>query len=130
MAASATPAAGVHVLWLRKSLRLHDSPALLAACSGSSSVQPVFVLDPHFLRPAFVGGVRLRFLLESLLDLDARLQKRNSRLVVLHGAPETVLPQALRAWNAQRLCFGARSHRLWRASARPLTRVRGPRVGR
>ena len=34
--------------WFRKGLRLHDNPALLKACEGSSELYPVFVLDPWF----------------------------------------------------------------------------------
>lgn len=84
----ATTGAGAStVWWLRKGLRLHDNPALLAALEGASSLQPLFILDPHFTKPQVVGAARLRFLLESLHDLDASLRKRNSRLIVLHGAP-------------------------------------------
>ena len=31
---------------------------------------PVFVIDPHFAKPEFVGINRYRFMLESLRDLD------------------------------------------------------------
>jgi hypothetical protein len=62
------------VLWFRKGLRLHDNPALVRACEGAAAVQPIFVLDPWFLAPERVGANRLRFLLESLHDLDASLR--------------------------------------------------------
>lgn len=76
----------MHTLcWFRKGLRLHDNPALLAAVEGASAVFPVFILDPHFVKPHNVGGARLRFLLQSLADLDASLRARKSRLIVLHG---------------------------------------------
>ena len=76
------------MLWFRKGLRLHDNPALLAACEGgASAVQPIFVLDPWFLKPEKVGANRLRFLLESLEDLDVSLKERGSSLLVLHGNP-------------------------------------------
>jgi DNA photolyase len=85
--ASVTTIASMHTIcWFRKGLRLHDNPALLAACEGASRVFPVFILDPHFLKPQHVGGTRLRFLLQSLTDLDASLRARDSRLIVLHGA--------------------------------------------
>jgi cryptochrome len=74
------------VWWLRKGLRLHDNPALLAALDGSSALHPLFILDPWFTTPDKVGGARMRFLLEALADLDASLRQRNSRLIVLHGA--------------------------------------------
>jgi deoxyribodipyrimidine photolyase len=32
-------------------LRLHDNPALLAALQGADHVYPIFILDPHFLKP-------------------------------------------------------------------------------
>ena len=52
-------------------LRIHDNPSLLAACrSPQTKVYPIFILDPHFLKPELIGGVRITFLLESLACLD------------------------------------------------------------
>jgi hypothetical protein len=31
-------------------LRLHDNPALLAACEGAQRVYPIFIIDPNFLQ--------------------------------------------------------------------------------
>lgn len=39
------------VLWFRKSLRLHDSPALHAALRDVDHLYPIFCLDPYFLKP-------------------------------------------------------------------------------
>lgn len=93
------------VLWFRKGLRLHDNPALVRACEDASAVQPIFVLDPWFLSPERVGANRLRFLLESLKDLDDNLRSRGSSLLVLHGDPTRVVPAALEKWNCTRLCY-------------------------
>ena len=93
------------ILWFRKGLRVHDNPALVKACDGASAVQPVFVLDPWFVKPERVGANRLRFLLESLEDLDASLRSKGSSLLVLHGDPERVIPAALEAWRCDRLCY-------------------------
>ena len=93
------------ILWFRKGLRVHDNPALVKACEGASAVQPVFVLDPWFIKPERVGANRLRFLLESLTDLDASLRARGSSLLVLHGDPARVIPAALEAWRCDRLCY-------------------------
>jgi deoxyribodipyrimidine photolyase len=63
------------IVWFRKGLRLHDNPALLAALEGAKHVYPVFILDPHFLKPdpsapspgsTRVGINRIQFLLQSL----------------------------------------------------------------
>jgi DNA photolyase len=101
---------GNTVVWFRKGLRLHDNPALLAALDGATAVMPLFILDPHFLKPQNVGGARMRFLLESLSDLDASLRARSSRLIVLHGAPPARLSEARRGGGGGR---SAMAQRVW-----------------
>ena len=63
------------LVWFRKGLRLSDNPALLQAIGTEGKeakcFYPVFVIDPHFIKPNFVGSNRLQFLLESLRDLDS-----------------------------------------------------------
>ncbi|MCO5566787.1 hypothetical protein L7F22_020467 [Adiantum nelumboides] len=102
------------LIWFRKGLRLHDNPALHKACESAKFVYPVFVLDPWFVAPdpsapspgsTRVGVNRIRFLLQSLKDLNARLQARGSRLLLFKGDPVSVIPDLLRKWNIGRLCF-------------------------
>jgi deoxyribodipyrimidine photolyase len=92
------------LMWFRKGLRLHDNPALLQACEGARNVYPVFVLDPWFLAPdpsapspgsRLVGVNRIRFLLESLQDLDTSLRNCGSRLLLIHGSPISIIPHLL-----------------------------------
>ena len=76
--------------WFRKGLRLHDNPALLAACTNATKVIPLFVLDPHFANPGVVASLRYQFLLETLTDLDTTLRKNyNTQLYVARGTPAT-----------------------------------------
>lgn len=51
------------------------------------------------------GINRIRFLLESLEDLDSNLQKLGSRLLVLKGEPEGALIRCLKEWDIKKLCF-------------------------
>ena len=84
-------------VWFRKGLRVHDNAALVEAAAGSGSVLPLYVLDPYFARPEFVGAPRYRFLLESLADLDATLRARyGSRLCVVRGESEGTLGALMR----------------------------------
>ncbi|OAY52868.1 (6-4)DNA photolyase isoform X2 [Manihot esculenta] len=102
------------LIWFRKGLRIHDNPALEYASKGSKFVYPVFVIDPHYMEPdpkAFTPGStraglnRIRFLLESLVDLDLSLKKLGSRLLVLKGEPSQVLIRCLKEWDVKKLCF-------------------------
>lgn len=93
------------LMWFRKGLRIHDNPALEYATKGTRFLYPVFVIDPHYMEPdpkAFSPGSsraglnRIRFLLESLVDLDLSLKKLGSRLLVLKGEPSEVLIRCLK----------------------------------
>lgn len=95
-------------MWFRKGLRIHDNPALEYASKGSNFLYPVFVIDPHYMKPdpeAFSPGSskaglnRIQFLLESLRDLDLNLKRLGSRLLVLKGEPSEVLIRCLKEVN-------------------------------
>jgi deoxyribodipyrimidine photo-lyase len=84
------------LLWLKQDLRLDDHPALQAALQADRLL-PLYVLDPAMLRPSPFGPRRLgvhraRFLLESLAALDAGLRQHGSRLLVVQGHAELVIP--------------------------------------
>ena len=86
------------VLWLRKTLRLHDNAVLSAAasCKNFDSVLPLYIADPKQLGVNFekYGPARLRFLIESLSDLDAQFRERyQSRLIILLGNPREIFDE-------------------------------------
>eukprot|EP00730_Choanoeca_flexa_P018800 TRINITY_DN9160_c0_g3_i2.p1 TRINITY_DN9160_c0_g3~~TRINITY_DN9160_c0_g3_i2.p1 ORF type:complete len:514 (+),score=85.09 TRINITY_DN9160_c0_g3_i2:101-1642(+) len=91
--------------WFRKGLRLHDNPALLKAIDGATKIYPVFVIDPHFANPEYVGVIRYNFLLESLRDLDENLKAKGSRLYVLKGEPKEQLQKKFKDWGVTRFTY-------------------------
>ncbi|PNH10276.1 (6-4)DNA photolyase [Tetrabaena socialis] len=97
--ASASAGAKVSIVWFRKGLRVHDNPALIEACRDAAHVYPIFQSSYK------VTVNRYNFLLESLRDLDNSFRARGSRLLVLRGKPEEVLPRVFREWGAKQLCF-------------------------
>jgi len=97
------PVRAIH--WFRKGLRLHDNPALLAAIKEADQFWPIFILDPWFAKHGKVGLNRWRFLMESLIDLDASLSKLGSRLFVARGSPEAVIPDLIDRWKINRLTY-------------------------
>lgn len=68
-----------------------------------------------------VSCVRTAFLLESLQDLDEQLRAKGSRLFVVRGKPEEVLPGLFDEWKVKKLTFEADSE--------PRSRARDKKVG-
>lgn len=72
--------------WLRKGLRLHDNLSLLAASKEASEkktfLMVLFLLDKNLVNLASPN--RLRFLHESLIDIEQSLKKKSQRLVVVN----------------------------------------------
>ena len=77
------------VVLLTRDLRLHDHPALAAACANADRVVPLFVLDDKLLAGS---ANRSRFLHQALADLRAALRGKGGDLVIRRGDPvaETV----------------------------------------
>ncbi|XP_019156292.1 PREDICTED: (6-4)DNA photolyase isoform X2 [Ipomoea nil] len=112
--ATAMASESCSLMWFRKGLRIHDNPALQHAANASTKCFPLFVIDPHYMEPdptAFSPGStraglnRIRFLLETLVDLDSSLNNLGSRLLVLRGDPSQVLIRCLKEWSISKLCF-------------------------
>ena len=74
----------VGVVLFTRDLRVHDNPALHAACEECERVVPLFVLDDAVLA-AFGAPNRVAFLLGALRDLDVSLGGLGAGLVVRRG---------------------------------------------
>jgi deoxyribodipyrimidine photo-lyase len=95
--------------WFRHDLRLADNPAFTHAVQCAQShghtLLPVYIWDPTQAQPTRwvpcrMGPHRLAVLADTLAALDAALQQRGSRLLVLRGSAVSVLPRLVRAVQA------------------------------
>lgn len=98
--------------WFRlDSLRISDNPAFRSAVTTGQRIKAMVILDPWFSSNNKTGpAVNVwRFLLESLHDLDNRLQKKpyRIRLNVFLGQPTIILPTLFKKWNVKKLTFQA-----------------------
>ena len=86
---------GVHILWFRNDLRVHDHAPLRAACLAATrdggQIVPLFISPPDMPHSAF--------LVESLKDLDAALAQRGAALHFRTGDPVAILSDLHRAQN-------------------------------
>ena len=87
----------VGVVLFTRDLRVHDHPALAAAARECDEVLPLFVYDEAIFGGAYATPNRVRFLLESLADLDRSLR---GALVTRRGDPATEAVKAAREVGA------------------------------
>ncbi|NET32763.1 MAG: deoxyribodipyrimidine photo-lyase, partial [Cyanothece sp. SIO1E1] len=87
------------LVWFRRDLRIADhAPLHRAARRGL--VVPVFVLDPFLLHHPETAVARVSFMLKCLQSLDEDLRQRGGRLILRSGNPVQVLPDLIRATQA------------------------------
>lgn len=91
------------VVLLTRDLRLHDNPALAAACAADRVV-PLYVLDPAL---AGLSPNRTRFLHQSLADLRENLRGIGGDLVVRTGDPVAETITVARETGAETITMAA-----------------------
>ena len=73
------------ILWLRRDLRMHDNPALVAAVEAADQVIPVFIWAAEEDGDWAPGGAQRWWLHHSLAAIDDAFRQRGSRLVIRQG---------------------------------------------
>lgn len=81
------------LVWFKTNLRLRDNECLFKALAENDLVISFYCLDDQLFSTSHygfqkAGTFRLKFLKESLRQLDKDLQNAGSRLVLLNGIPE------------------------------------------
>ncbi len=93
----------MQLLWFRRDLRLLDNECVAEAIAYGDEVVPFFIIDPWFYRNTNLTALRVRFLFESLLDLDDNLRACASRLYLFEGESFAVIQQLTRFFLGQNL---------------------------
>lgn len=87
------------IVWFRNDLRLHDNEALQDALRNVDEVIPIYVFDERVFRGKTTFGFpktgkhRIKFILESIIDLRKNLRERGSDLFVRIGKPEEIITE-------------------------------------
>jgi deoxyribodipyrimidine photo-lyase len=82
-----------------RDLRVHDHPALAAACQGHAAVVPLFVIDEQILAAPTASPNRAAFLAGALADLRSSLRELGGDLVIRRG---DAVAETLRVANETR----------------------------
>ena len=88
------------LVWFRRDLRVADHAPLYRA-ANRGAVVPVFVLDRALLHHPETAVARVAFMVDCLRCLDADLRSLGGRLILRMGDPVTVLPELIRATQAE-----------------------------
>lgn len=87
------------ICWFRRTLRLQDHPALVAA-AAEGAILPLVVLDPDEARRHPASAMRQAL---SLPHLDQALRRHQSRLILRRGNPAEVLARVISETGATRV---------------------------
>ena len=111
------------LLWFRKDLRLDDHTALDEATRDArGDVVPFYTSEPSRLARGDTAPARVRFVLESLADLAAAIERLGSRLALDHGEAQITVPRAALAARADAV--------YWNDEYEPAQRARDDAVER
>ncbi|CAG0913646.1 unnamed protein product [Notodromas monacha] len=99
--------------WFRHGLRLHDNPALLEGFSRASKVFAFFTFDGESAGTGWIGYNRMKFICESLADLDRSLRSRGGRLWIFQKDVTTLLSAFKSRFSLTNLSFERDSEAVW-----------------
>jgi deoxyribodipyrimidine photo-lyase len=88
------------IVWFRRDLRLHDQPALTAACEQCDEVIPLFVFDEPLLQSHEFGPACVNFMLGCLENLGSSLVGLGIPLQWRRGEPVEQVVHAASDWKA------------------------------
>jgi deoxyribodipyrimidine photo-lyase len=92
----------VNIFWFRRDLRLHDNAALYHALKGNYPVVPLFIFDKIILNQLEENeDKRVEFILDTLVELQETLEKKQSSLETYYGTPEDVFKNLTREYDIQ-----------------------------
>lgn len=75
----------MQIVWFRRDLRLKDNEIVSIASQNQKEVLPCFIVDPWFYQQPEIAAPRVKFLFESIENLDTNLRKCGSRLYLFDG---------------------------------------------
>lgn len=80
----------------RRDLRLEDNTGLIFALQSSKVVIPAFIFTPEQIeKNPFRSDHCLKFMIESLKDLENQLKKKGAKLFLFKGKPEAIVSQCM-----------------------------------
>jgi deoxyribodipyrimidine photo-lyase len=90
------------IFWFRRDLRLADNAGLYHALKSGDPVLPVFIFDTEILdQLEDKDDARVTFIYQTIEDLDKKLNKLGSSLLVIYDKPEHAWQQLIKDYPVQ-----------------------------
>ncbi|WMI64844.1 DASH family cryptochrome [Aestuariibaculum sp. YM273] len=88
----------ISLIWFKNNLRIHDNPSITKAINNSRKVIAVYCFDPRYFQINHFGfkrteKFRAKFLIESIIDLKANLEKHHIPLFIYQKKLEHCIPK-------------------------------------
>jgi deoxyribodipyrimidine photo-lyase len=88
----------------RRDLRLEDNTGLIFALQASERVIPAFIFTPEQIENnPYRSDHCLKFMVESLQDLQGQLKEKGAKLFLFQGHPEAVVEESIRELKIEAL---------------------------
>lgn len=86
----------IGIFIFRRDLRIEDNRGLIKLSEECEEIMPIFIFDPYQTEKNnksknYISFRVLRFICESLKNLNEEIEKKNSKLYIFYGKPSTVL---------------------------------------
>lgn len=95
----------ISIFWFRRDLRLEDNKGLYNALHSGNSVIPIFIFDDEILEKLPKNDARVTFIYDTLKDIDEKLKKEGSSLLVLKGKPLEEWKKLIEKYSVEKVFF-------------------------
>jgi deoxyribodipyrimidine photo-lyase len=103
----------IGIFIFRKDIRISDNRGLNKIAKVSKEIIPIFIFDPYQVElntknKNYLSFPALKFLCESLKELDTILIKKSSKLYIFYGKPVNVLKYIFKKIKSKynKICLG------------------------
>lgn len=103
----------MHLLWLKRDLRLSDHAALYHAAKNGSAVLPVYIVEPDYWQQPDTSLRQWAFVAEALTHLQQQFAQLGQPLLVYYGAASRVFRQLLQQFPISAVYSHEETGNLW-----------------
>lgn len=103
----------MHLLWLKRDLRIKDHAALYHAAKQSMPVLPVYIVEPDYWQQPDTSLRHWAFISDALSELQVEFQRLGQPLLVFYGAATRVFRDLLQQFPISAVYSHEETGNLW-----------------